>query len=216
MKPIGYSRRRTSRPSTDHHMVGACDLNGSQSRYSMGHIHHESNYFILLQHKSIYLDGEPHVVLTLLCRAQLHVEQIMLLHSLVAHSRRQSIMFHAGESHDGTALKSTVHCRPMERCARPPRTAHRQCALGVLRSLLLLAAREAPLLGMEESRSQPLELGLENCYDSSKRKSTAERTIMTDSLHSALVVRGPFPPYSYFYTRQSYSTGRRCGVAERA
>ena len=116
MKPIGYSRRRTSRPSTDHHMVGACDLNGSQSRYSMDHIHHESNYFILLQHKSIYLDGEPHVVLTLLCRAQLHVEQIMLLHSLVAHSRRQSIMFHAGESYDGTALKSTVHCRPMERC----------------------------------------------------------------------------------------------------
>ena len=116
MKPIGGSRRRTSRPSTDHHMVGACDLNGSQSRYSMEHIHHESNYFILLQHKSIYLDGEPHVVLTLLCRAQLHVEQIMLLHSLVAHSRRQSIMFHAGESHDGTALKSTVHCRPMERC----------------------------------------------------------------------------------------------------
>ena len=50
------------------------------------------------------------------CRAQLHVEQIMLLHSLVAHSRRQSIMFHAGESYDGTALKSTVHCRPMERC----------------------------------------------------------------------------------------------------
>ena len=116
MKPIRYSRRRTSRPSTDHHMVGACDLNGSQSRYSMEHIHHESNYFILLQHKSIYLDGEPHVVLTLLCRAQLHVEQIMLLHSLVAHSRRQSIMFHAGESYDGTALKSTVHCRPMERC----------------------------------------------------------------------------------------------------
>ena len=153
MKPIGENRRSTSRPSTDHHMVGACDLNGSQSRYSMGHIHHESNYFILLQHKSIYLDGEPHVVLTLLCRAQLHVEQIMLLHSLVAHSRRQSIMFHAGESHDGTALKSTVHCRPMERCARPPRTAHRQCALGVLRSLLLLAAREAPLLGMGESRS---------------------------------------------------------------
>ena len=116
MKPIGYGRRRTSSPSTDHHMVGACDLNGSQSRYSMEHIHHESNYFILLQHKSIYLDGEPHVVLTLLCRAQLHVEQIMLLHSLVAHSRRQSIMFHAGESHDGTALKSTDHCRPMERC----------------------------------------------------------------------------------------------------
>ena len=115
-EPIGYSRRRTSRPSTDHHMVGACDINGSQSRYSMEHIHHESNYFILLQHKSIYLDGEPHVVLTLLCRAQLHVEQIMLLHSLVAHSRRQSIMFHAGESYDGTALKSTVHCRPMERC----------------------------------------------------------------------------------------------------
>ena len=83
MKPIGYSRRRTSRPSTDHHMVGACDLNGSHSRYSMEHIHHESNYFILLQHKSIYLDGEPHVVLTLLCRAQLHVEQIMLLHSTV-------------------------------------------------------------------------------------------------------------------------------------
>ena len=154
MKPSGDSRRRTSRPSTDHHMVGACDLNGSQSRYSMGHIHHESNYFILLQHKSIYLDGEPHVVLTLLCRAQLHVEQIMLLHSLVAHSRRQSIMFHAGESHDGTALKSTVHCRPMERCARPPRTAHRQCALGVLRSLLLLAAREAPLLSMGERISR--------------------------------------------------------------
>ena len=56
---------------------------------------------------------------------------------------------------------------------------------------------------MEESRSQPLELGLKNGFDSSKRKSTAERTIETDSLHSALVVRGPFPPYSYFYTRQS-------------
>ena len=58
MKPIGYSRRRTSRPSTDHHMVGACDLNGSQSRYSMEHIHHESNYFILLQHKSICVGGQ--------------------------------------------------------------------------------------------------------------------------------------------------------------
>ena len=59
---------------------------------------------------------------------------------------------------------------------------------------------------MEESRSQPLELGLENCYDSSKRKSTAERTIETDLRHSALVVRRPFLPYSYFYTRQSYSS----------
>ena len=97
-------------------MAGASDLNGSQSQYSMAHIHHESNYFILLQHKSIYLDGEPHVVLTLLCRAQLHVEQIMLLHSLVAHLRRQSTMLHASQSCYGTALKSTGHRRPMERC----------------------------------------------------------------------------------------------------
>ena len=54
--------------------------------------------------------------LALLCRAQLHVEQIMLLHSLAAHLRRQSTMFHAGQSCYGTALKSTDHCRPMERC----------------------------------------------------------------------------------------------------
>ena len=177
MKPIGYSRRRTSRPSTDHHMVGACDLNGSQSRYSMEHIHHESNYFILLQHKSIYLDGEPHVVLTLLCRAQLHVEQIMLLHSLVAHSRRQSIMFHAGESYDGTALKSTVHCRPMERCARPPRTA---CPCRPPSVSALCPSQRASSSGMEESKAQPLELGLKNGYYSSTRKNTAERAVMAD------------------------------------
>ena len=208
MKPIEDNRRRTSRPSTDHHMVGACDLNGSQSRYSMGHIHHESNYFILLQHKSIYLDGEPHVVLTLLCRAQLHVEQIMLLHSLVAHSRRQSIMFHAGESHDGTALKSTVHCRPMERCARPPRTAHRQCALGVLRSLLLLAAREAPLLGMEESKSPPSELGLQNCYYSSTRKDAAERAVMADLAHSAEALQDPSLRFETSRTDRFSTKGR--------
>ena len=56
---------------------------------------------------------------------------------------------------------------------------------------------------MGESKSQPLELGLKNGYDSSKRKSTAERTIETDLRHSALVVRRPFLPYSYFYTSQS-------------
>lgn len=66
---------------------------------------------------------------------------------------------------------------------------------------------------MEESKSQPLELGLKNGYDGSKRKSTAERTIMTDSLHSALVVRGPFLPYSYFYTRQSDRTSIAAEVA---
>ena len=126
-------------------MAGASDLNGSQSRYSMEHIHHESNYFILLQHKSIYLGGEPHVVLTLLCRAQLHVELIMLLHSLVAHSRRQSIMFHAGESYDGTALKSTVHCHPMERCRSC--SVARSGELLVLRALLVLAAYAAASAG---------------------------------------------------------------------
>ena len=40
----------------------------------------------------------------------------MLLHSLVAHSQRRSTMYHAGKSYHGTALKSTDHCRPMERC----------------------------------------------------------------------------------------------------
>ena len=170
MKPIGDSRRRTSRPSTDHHMVGACDLNGSQSRYSMEHIHHESNYFILLQHKSIYLDGEPHVVLTLLCRAQLHVEQIMLLHSLVAHSRRQSIMFHAGESHDGTALKSTVHCRPMERCARPPRTA---CPCRPPSVSALCPSQRASSSGIGGRISQPLGHESKNRFDETARKITA-------------------------------------------
>ena len=170
MKPIGYSRRRTSRPSTDHHMVGACDLNGSQSRYSMWHTHHESNYFILLQHKSIYLDGEPHVVLTLLCRAQLHVEQIMLLHSLVAHSRRQSIMFHAGESYDGTALKSTVHCRPMERCARPPRTA---CPCRPPSVSALCPSQRASSSGMGERISQPLRPLSKIRLDENTRKITA-------------------------------------------
>ena len=89
------------------------------------------------------------------CRAQLHVEQIMLLHSLVAHSRRQSIMFHAGESHDGTALKSTVHCRPMERCARPPRTA---CPCRPPSVSALCPSQRASSSGMEESKAQPLEL----------------------------------------------------------
>ena len=39
-------------------MAGASDLNGSQNQYSMEHIHHESNYFILLQHKSVCLGGQ--------------------------------------------------------------------------------------------------------------------------------------------------------------
>ena len=40
----------------------------------MDQIHRESDHFALLQHKSIYLDEQRHVALTLLCRAQLHVE----------------------------------------------------------------------------------------------------------------------------------------------
>jgi hypothetical protein len=40
----------------------------------MDHMHHESNHLTLLQHKSIYLDEQRHVALTLLCRAELHVE----------------------------------------------------------------------------------------------------------------------------------------------
>ena len=192
MKPIGGSRRRTSRPSTDHHMVGACDLNGSQSRYSMGHIHHESNYFILLQHKSIYLDGEPHVVLTLLCRAQLHVEQIMLLHSLVAHSRRQSIMFHAGESHDGTALKSTVHCRPMERCARPPRTA---CPCRPPSVSALCPSQRASSSGMEESKAQPSELVWRKSRCQNTRTFDAHVVTRPDARHSHSNLQARSPQY---------------------
>ena len=40
----------------------------------MDQIHRESDHFALLQHISIYLDEQRHVALTLLCRAQLHVE----------------------------------------------------------------------------------------------------------------------------------------------
>ena len=38
---------------------------------------------------------------------------------------------------------------------------------------------------MEESKSPPSELGLQNCYYSSTRKDAAERAVMADLAHSA-------------------------------
>ena len=139
-------------------MAGASDLNGSQSQYSMAHIHHESNYFILLQHKSICLDGQlTSAALALLCRAQLHVEQIMLLHSLAAHLRRQSTMFHAGQPCYGTALKSTGQSRRsvVDAVVHPAR-ALRHNALGVLVAFL-------PLLTNARSRPPLSRHGGKNC-----------------------------------------------------
>ena len=55
-----------------------------------------------------------------------------------------------------------------------------------------------------ESKSQPLELGLKNGYDGSKRKSTAERTIMPDSRQSRSDLQARSPPTKLLDLAQTY------------
>ena len=56
---------------------------------------------------------------------------------------------------------------------------------------------------MEESKSPPSELGLQNCYYSSTRKDAAERAVMADLAHSAEALQDRSLPTGLRYYLQT-------------